>query len=356
MTDLALASLNLVYGAMAAYTVALLAFAIDLSGLRDRGPVPVTERRRRAAGIAVATTWLGAALHLGAVVARTVAIARAPWANMYEFTLVSTLVAVAILLWMLRMRRDMRFLGAFVIGPALLLLGVAVAVLYVRADDVMPALQSYWLVIHVSVATVATGVVTVAATLSVLQLLQERAERKRIEEAARVGEPAAAVPTSAAAEAPAGIGARLPTGQPTDRTTWQDDVASAAVRAGDAARGEGGQAPARKFMAHLPSSAVFERLAFRLNAVGFMLWTFTIIAGAIWAEHAWGRPWGWDPKETWSLIVWVIYAAYLHARSTRGWEGRGAAVLSILGFLAVMSNYFLVNLIFDSLHSYSGIG
>ncbi|ROR72333.1 c-type cytochrome biogenesis protein CcsB [Bogoriella caseilytica] len=355
MTDLALASLNLVYGAMAAYTVALVAFAIDLSGLRDRGPVPVTERPRRAAGIAVATTWLGAALHLGAVVSRAVATTRAPWANMYEFTLVSTFVAVAILLWMLRMRRDMRFLGVFVVGPTLLLLGVAVAVLYVQADDVMPALQSYWLVIHVSVATIATGVVTVAATLSVLQLVQERAERNRIEAAARL-DPAEAVPTSSAAPAAAGTGTGILSGQPTDRTSWQDDVESATSRTGALESGAAKQAPARKLMSHLPSSADFERLAFRLNAIGFMLWTFTIIAGAIWAEHAWGRPWGWDPKETWSLIVWVIYAAYLHARSTRGWEGRGAAVLSILGFLAVMSNYFLVNLIFDSLHSYSGIG
>lgn len=87
-----------------------------------------------------------------------------------------------------------------------------------------------------------------------------------------------------------------------------------------------------------------------------MMWTFTLIAGAIWAEHAWGRPWGWDPKEVWTFVIWVVYAAYLHARATRGWEGRRAAYLSLFGFACILANYFLVNLVFNSLHAYSGIG
>ncbi|GAA4418325.1 c-type cytochrome biogenesis protein CcsB [Georgenia halophila] len=328
MTDFGQLSTLLVYGAMAAYMVALVAFAVDLSGLRDRRPVerrPV-ERRRKAVGIAMSTTRVGILLHLAGVVTRGIAAERVPWANMYEFSILATLIAVGVFLGLQR-GRDLRFLGTFVIGPVLLLLGVAVSVLFVRADGVQPALDSYWLVIHVSIATIATGVLTVAAILSSLQLVRERGE---LREAAHETE-------RAAERAPELVGAGAPAKQ---------------------APSSGPPAPRRmsKLVESMPSSAELERLAFRLNAVGFMLWTFTVVAGAIWAEHAWGRPWGWDPKETWSFVVWVVYAAYLHSRATRGWEGRRAAYLSIFGFACVLANYFLVNLVFNGLHSYSGLG
>ena len=103
-----------------------------------------------------------------------------------------------------------------------------------------------------------------------------------------------------------------------------------------------------------PSPARLEALAFRLHAVGFVLWTFTVMAGAVWAEHAWGRYWGWDPKEVWSFVVWVIYAAYLHARTTQGWAGRRSAVVALIGFVALIMNFTVVNLVFQGLHSYSG--
>ncbi|MFD1506464.1 c-type cytochrome biogenesis protein CcsB [Georgenia yuyongxinii] len=313
----------LVYGAMAAYMVALVSFAVDLSGLRDRGP---QGRRRRAAGIAMATTWLGAALHLIAVVTRGIAAGRVPWANMYEFSLLATFMAVALFLGLQR-GRDLRFLGTFITGPVLLLLGVAVAVLYVRADGVPPALDSYWLVIHVSVATLATGVFTVAVTFSVIQLFQERAELHRSRESLDPPRPSQGAERAVA--------------------TVVAEQTEAAPRLGVWGR----------LLESVPSSAELERLAFRLNAVGFMMWTFTVIAGAIWAEHAWGRPWGWDPKEVWSFVIWVVYAAYLHARATRGWEGRRAAYLSIFGFVCILANYFVVNLLFNnSLHAYSGLG
>ncbi|MPV37884.1 c-type cytochrome biogenesis protein CcsB [Georgenia subflava] len=315
-------SLMLIYGAMAAYLVSFIAFAIDLSGLRDRG---LGDRRRRAAGIAMTTTWLGFALHLVGVITRAIAAARVPWANMYEFSILFTLVAMVIFLALQR-GRDMRFLGTFVLGPVLLMLGIAVAVLYVRADGVQPALQTYWLVIHVSIATLAVGVFSIAATLSVLQLVQERAELRRTHTAA----PDSAPPTTTPA-------------------------AGATVMLEEEERNKTHGLWGR-LLDVVPSSPELERIAFRLNAVGFMMWTFTLIAGAIWAEHAWGRPWGWDAKETWTFVIWVIYAAYLHARATRGWEGRRAAYLSIAGFVTILGNYFLVNLVFNSLHSYSGIG
>ena len=340
-SDLGQLSTLLVYGAMAAYTVALVGFAVDLSGLRDRGPVG---RRRRAVGIAMSTTWVAAGLHLAGLLVRAVAAGRVPWANMYEFSLLSTFIAVAVFLGLQR-GRDLRVLGTFVTGPVLLSLGVAVSVLYVKADGVQPALASYWLVIHVSVATIASGVLAVAAVLSLLQLFQERAELRR------AGSAAPAVDdntrTTGAGDLPAGTG--------TDAGPAVGEAPAGAVATAEA------PAPPRtglwgRLLESLPASGELERLSFRLNAVGFMLWTFTIIAGAIWAEHAWGRPWGWDPKEVWSFVVWVIYAAYLHARATRGWEGRRSAYLSLAGFAAILVNYFVVNLVFTGLHSYSGLG
>ncbi|MDD9207775.1 c-type cytochrome biogenesis protein CcsB [Georgenia sp. 10Sc9-8] len=315
-SDLGQLSTLLVYAAMAAYVVALIAFAVDLTGLRDGGR---SDRSRRAVGIAMATTWLGAGFHLLGVVLRGVAAGRVPWANMYEFSIVFTLVAVGLFLGLQR-RHDLRFLGAFVVGPALLMLGVAVAVLYVRADGVQPALNSYWLVIHVSVATIAVGVFSVAAVLSALQLAVERHELRALQQR----EVPEQVPAGAggAVRAP-GTATTPPTG------AWQ------------------------RLARALPGSTELERLAFRLNGVGFMLWTFTVIAGAIWAEHAWGRPWGWDPKEVWSFVTWVVYAAYLHARSTRGWEGRRAAYLSLAGFGCILANYFVVNFFFSELHGYA---
>ncbi|WP_043496778.1 c-type cytochrome biogenesis protein CcsB [Georgenia sp. SUBG003] len=321
MTDIGQLSTLLIYGAMAAYAVALVSFAVDLSGLRDGGP---EGRRRKAVGIAMSTTWVGAALHLAGVVTRAIAAGRVPWANMYEFSTLFSLVAILVFLGLTR-TRDLRFLGTFVVGLTLLMLGIAVSVLYVRADGVQPALDSYWLIIHVSIATIATGVLAIGAVLSVVQLVQERSELRRVRASTEVSEPALVGATGGATG-----GGSPAAGAMTGR--WS------------------------KLMESAPTSAEFERLAFRLNAVGFMLWTFTIIAGAIWAEHAWGRPWGWDPKETWSFVIWVVYAAYLHARSTRGWEGRRAAYLSIFGFVCVLANYFVVNLVFNSLHSYSGIG
>uniref|UniRef100_UPI00202827E0 c-type cytochrome biogenesis protein CcsB n=1 Tax=Actinotalea sp. C106 TaxID=2908644 RepID=UPI00202827E0 len=253
-------------------------------------------RSRRAVGIAMATTTLGVALHVLAAVLRGLAAGRVPWANMYEFTLVGTLVAVATFLVLCR-RRDVRFLGSLVVGLVLIALGVGLAAFYVPADAVEPALQSYWLVIHVSIATIATGMLTVSFAASALQLLKDSRD---------------------------GGSGRL------SATRW-------------------------RLLDALPSTRDLEALSFRINAVGFVLWTFTIMAGAVWAEHAWGRYWGWDPKEVWSFVVWVVYAAYLHARTTRGWSGRRAAWFVLVGYATVIFNFTGVNLFFQGLHSYSGL-
>ena len=105
---------------------------------------------------------------------------------------------------------------------------------------------------------------------------------------------------------------------------------------------------------YLPASDLLDEVGYKTIAIGFPLLTIGIITGAFWANVAWGTYWSWDPKETWSLIVWLIYAAYLHARITKGWKGKKAALLSIVGFSATLFCYLGVNLILSGLHSYGG--
>lgn len=349
MTDIGQLSTFTIYSAMTAYLIAMVGFGIDLSRVRDGGDAG---RPRRAVGIAVSTTTLGVMLHGIGIVLRGVAAGRVPWANMYEFSIVFSFVLVLVFLLVLR-KIDLRLLGVFVTAPVLLVLGLAMVVFYQEADGVQPALNSYWLVIHVVTATVAMGMFGLAAVLSVAQLIKHRAEDRAL--------------AQAAIAVPAGVGADVEIGAVATATA---DVTAPAVSppATTAGAAVGGEAPAAaggsgrrsgddgflgRLAAALPGSAVLERLAYRINAVSFVLWTFTLIAGAIWAEHAWGRPWGWDPKETWSFVAWVVYAAYLHARATMGWGGRRAAYFCIVGILVVLGNYYVVNLFMPSLHSYA---
>ena len=246
--------------------------------------------------VGVSLTVLAWALHFVADVLRGFAAARVPWANMYEFAMTGTLLIVTVFLIVLT-RADLRFLGTFVTGLVLVLLGVAALRFYVEVAPLPPALQSVWLVIHVFVASLGTGFFALGFALSAVQLLQFRRE-------------------NLLAEAKS---ARL------------------------------------KFLATLPSAATLENLAYRVNIIGFILWTFTLMAGSIWAEKAWGRYWGWDTKEVWTFIIWVIYAGYIHARATRGWRGSRSAWLAIIGFSAVMFNFGIVNVFFKGLHSYSGL-
>ncbi|MFC9917554.1 c-type cytochrome biogenesis protein CcsB [Agromyces binzhouensis] len=248
--------------------------------------------------VAVAMTVIAWALHLAATVLRGVAASRVPWANMYEFALTGTLVITTVFLAVLLIAKtDLRFLGTFVTGLVLVLLGVATVNFYVSVVPLPPALQSVWLVIHVFVATSAVGFFALGFALSVVQLMQSRRE--------------------------------------------------AIVATADSVK--------KSFLATLPDSTALENLAYRVNIVGFILWTFTLMAGAIWAEKAWGRYWGWDTKEVWTFIIWVVYAGYIHARATRGWRGSRSAWLAIIGFSAVLFNFTVVNLFFKGLHAYSGL-
>jgi cytochrome c-type biogenesis protein CcsB len=291
----------------------------------DAPGVPVTEPAGTAAGtgtgtgteadpprvqligrIAVALTVLGWALHLGSVATRGFAAGRVPWGNMYEFSSMICLIAITAFLALMT-RFPVRWLGVFVLFPVLVYLGFAVTVLYVPAGPLVPALNSYWLKIHVVAAILASGIYLVSAVTTVLFLVKDRWEHRLAEVAAGRAEVSAAM------------------------------------------RNRGG------IVMKLPSAASLDTLTYRLIAFGFPVWTFAVIAGAIWAEAAWGRYWGWDPKETWSFITWVCYAAYLHARATAGWRGKKAAAVSLVAFTALFIDYYLVNLVISGLHSYAGV-
>ncbi|WP_127473060.1 c-type cytochrome biogenesis protein CcsB [Microbacterium sulfonylureivorans] len=337
-------SVLLVWTAIAVYALAFIAYAVDLARrgavavdakdarVRERELVGVgvgggesvaevraQEERSEAAltarigdrqrlvwaRIGTSLTVLGFLFHLGGDVTRGIAAGRVPWSNMYEFALTGTLLVVAVYLGVL-LRYDLRFLGTFITGLVVVLLGGTAIWFYTDIVPLMDPLKSVWLVIHVFVASLATALFALAFGLSVLQLMQARRERKTL--------------AAAAAEASA---------QP--------------VRTGP------------RFLRTLPGSDALESLAYRFAILGFIFWTFTLIAGSIWANDAWGRYWGFDTKEVWTFVIWVLYAGYIHARATRGWRGSRSAWLSIIGFTAVLFNFTIVNMFFKGLHAYSGL-
>jgi cytochrome c-type biogenesis protein CcsB len=257
-------------------------------------------------------TWLAFGLLVVALVVRAVWAGRAPWGNMYEYSLASAAAITGVFL-LVSLRRDVRWLGLLVTMASLITLGVAVLLLYNDSPQLVPALKSYWLAIHVSAAIIAGGAFTVGAAATVLYLAADRAERDA-----------------------AGTGPRPLTGV---RGGLRTTNSRAAAWVG----------------ARVPDSRALDAMAYRVNAFVFPLWTFAVIAGAIWAEDAWGRYWGWDPKETWAFITWLVYAGYLHARATAGWRGRKAAVLGLVGFACFLINFFGVNLFASGLHSYAGV-
>jgi len=243
---------------------------------------------------AVMASFIAFALHFAGVLCRGLAAHRVPWANMYEFSCAAALAMSFAYLVLLGLRKKVRWMGLPVTAIVLLTLGIAYTVLYTDAEELVPALNSYWLYIHVTAAVLSTGAFGVATVATILYLLKSYNE-------------------------------------------------------------EGSLPRLSSTLSRLPSSVALDRTAYRVIAFIFPLWTFAIMAGAIWAEKAWGRYWGWDPKETWSFIVWVIYAAYLHARATHGWKGKAAAYIALLAFACVLFNYFGVNTLLTGKHSYAGL-
>jgi cytochrome c-type biogenesis protein CcsB len=245
-------------------------------------------------------TVVGALIHGASIAVRALAVDAVPWSNMYEFASVAGLVGVIAFVAVLWRVPQIRHLGGFILLPVILVMFLAGTVLYSRAQPLVPALQSYWLAIHVTLVSIAEGALMTSAVLTVLFLVRDRYERATATPGARPGAIA-------------------------------------------------------QFGAKLPASETLDKVAYRVVAFSFPLYTVAIICGAIWAEAAWGRYWGWDPKETWAFIVWVVYACYLHARATAGWKGRAAAWINLLGFGAITFNFLVVNIVVSGLHSYAGL-
>jgi cytochrome c-type biogenesis protein CcsB len=264
----------------------------------ETAPATPTEGGRdgaRIAGrLAVAVMILAAAVHLGVITTRGLAAHRMPWGNMYEFVLSVTFVGVTAWLIVLSRRSTIRHLGLFVALAMVVLLGVDGLVLYTPVVPLVPALNSYWFVIHVTAAVLSSGLLLLGAVPAVMYLIRNGYEQGK-------------------RSFPYTLGRRV------------------------------------------PAAATLERLTFRLHTFAFPIWTFAVMAGAVWAEAAWGRYWGWDPKETWAFISWVVYAGYLHARATPSVKRPIATWIAVLGFATMLMNLFGVNLFISGLHSYAGV-
>jgi len=271
------------------------AVAVATGGTDDTATGVDPDRTRRVelfGRLGLMLTVIAVGLHFVGLLGRGMAADpnRVPWGNMYEFTLSGTFI-VALLYLLLHRRLGLAWMAPIVVGFVLALLMVAVLWLYDPVAPLTEALDSYWLVIHVISAAIATGAFTLGGICSVVYLVKER----------RPG----------------------PTTGP---------------------------------LARIPEPAALDRISYRIHSFGFPVWTFAVlITGPIWAHQAWSSYWNWDPKEVWAFITWVVYAAYLHARSTAGWKGRNAAILALVGMATLRSNFIGINYFSStSQHSYAG--
>lgn len=287
-------SLQCLAAAMVVYAISFIFYVFDMVSRANEhlAVKPVTRFGR----IGFSLTVLAVILHFTAALLRGLGAGRVPWANMYEFALSATLAAVLVFI-ITQFYTELRYLGALVTGLTLVFLGVTRVNYYVEIAPLEVALNSYWLVIHIIVAILAVGFLTLSFGFSTLQLLQNW------------------------------------------RATTKNAKAAKALR----------------LLRGVPAAERLEDLSYRVAIIGFVFWTFTLIAGAIWAEQAWSRYWGWDVKEVWTFVIWVLYAGFIHARATRGWRGSRSAWLSIISYSAVIFNFAVVNVYFKGLHAYSGL-
>ena len=260
---------------------------------------PLTPRAARGAGrLGLALTYLGTAALAASIVTRVVSTGRWPWGNMFEYTVGVALAGMITWLVLVQSRHVPRRLGLFATFAVTMVLGTSVRV-YTEAGPLVPALDSYWIIIHVTAAIAASGTLLIGCVFAILHLLKRRYDRQ------------------------------VSDGRP---LRFPLNVAE-----------------------RLPDATVLERLTFKIHVFAFPLLTFGIFAGAVWAHFAWGRYWAWDPKEVWAFIAWVVYAAYLHARVSGRSAKANAPWIAILGYAVMLFNLTAVNLVFDGLHSYAGV-
>jgi len=259
-------------------------------------PDKADRRREWVARVAVALNALGLLLHLGTLATRGLAADRMPWGNMYEYILSAAFVASAVWLGVVLRRPAVRHLGLFATLALVVLLGAAGLIAYTPVGPLVPALNSYWFIFHVSTIIISSGIFLLGAVPGAMFLIRDGYDQGKRRFPYTLGR-------------------------------------------------------------HVPAAALLERLTFRLHAFAFPLFTFgALIAGPLWAEASWGRYWGWDPKEVWAFISWIVYAAYLHARSTPSVKRTTATLIALLGFVTMLMNLFGVNLFFAGLHSYANAG
>ncbi|MEY4677676.1 MAG: c-type cytochrome biosis protein CcsB [Actinomycetota bacterium] len=293
----AMLSNNFIYSSMAIFALAFLAHAIEVAWSVKTPEVTVKKTKldfsktERIGRLGSALMLIATLLLLAGVIFRGISANRVPWGNMYEFSITGALSFSIAYLFAL-VKYKMRWLALPASIAILITVGTAVTLLYVPSAPLVPALKSTWLVIHVSAAIISGGVFLLANFIAGTYLILDRYEQKSA------------------------------------RPVW---------------------------MQKLPSLESLDNFSYRLIALVFPIWTFSVIAGAIWAEAAWGRYWGWDPKETWAFITWVAYAAYLHARVTIGWRGRKAAWLCLLAGSTFLFNYIYINIWGTGKHTYSGL-
>ncbi|MEI8066880.1 MAG: c-type cytochrome biogenesis protein CcsB [Actinomycetes bacterium] len=285
-----------IYSAMVLVTIAFFAYATEVAfSMKNNDENDKTDfdftRTTKSGRIGSIMMLLALFFLFGGVLFRALSAHRVPWGNMYEFSITGAFAVTGAYIFGV-IRYRLRWLGLPISFAVLLTLGTAVTVLYRPSAPLVPALKSTWLAIHVSAAIISGGVFLLANAVAATYLILDNIEKKG------------------------------------PRPTW-------ALR--------------------LPTLEALDQLSYRLVAFVFPLWTFAVIAGAIWAESAWGRYWGWDPKETWAFITWVAYAAYLHARVTIGWRGRRAAWLCLFAGSTFLFNYVYVNIWGTGRHTYSGL-
>jgi cytochrome c-type biogenesis protein CcsB len=311
------ASLVLFGIAVGAYTLAVVAFVLHLAF-----------RKRWLGDVGMALVLIGWPIHFASIFTRALEAGHWPLGNMYEYSTGIAFVIVTVCV-VLMVRAKMRLIGLPAMIVTVALMGVAY-MLYVPPGQLVPALHSYWLTIHVTSMATSSAVLSFSFFFGMAYLAKRWAENRVL-----------AVATSA-----------------TPTSVGSGGVATMTMGGGGAGAGIGSGGAVRRPLAtwlqrSLPKAGLLDSWSYRFVMIGFPIWTFGVICGAIWGEHAWGRYWGWDPKETFAFITWVIFAIYLHARVTYGWKEKRAAIITAFGFAAILFTLYAVNLWIAGLHSYA---
>ena len=249
---------------------------------------------RKWAGMTQALVWVGVALHLVAFVTRGLGANRFPLGNLYEYILFMTAVIMVVAATVVQ-RKGWYTVWPWLLFPMVVAMFLNSTVFHMQAAPVVPALQSYWLPVHVSSVSIGASIGLVSGVFALLYLLRMW----------------------------------QPRGQ-------EHGVFGAIARP-------------------LPDAKTLDQIAYKTAVVTLPLFGIGIVFGAIWAEVAWGRFWGWDAKETVSMITWILYAAYLHARATAGWKSTAAAWINVFAMAMTIFNMTYVNTVIAGLHSYAGL-